>query len=557
MTEENPEKPPRTRRPQRTRTQKPRRPRWEAPPVDLPPVKKEIIINVGEAETRIAIQEDGKLVELFYERPEDTKLAGSIYKGIVTSVFPGMQAAFVELGEARTGFLHGSDIGRFGDDDFDSESEDEGEPPHDLVKKGKRTAIESVVKKDQVLLVQVVKEPLGTKGARLTTNVSLPGRFVVLVPDDTHVRVSKRIQNWAERRRLKTVLEPLRPEGCGLIARTESEGATEKDFKSDIKDLLKTWKQIRKDADKKRAPACLYRELDITGSMMRDIFSDEVVRLVVDDKKLYKEIVGYCRKVAPELKERIEHYDGEVPIFDLYNVEAEIEKMMERKVWFKRGSFLVIDQTEAMVTIDVNTGRYVGKTSQEDTILRANLQAAQEVARQVRLRDIGGLIIVDFIDMMHHANRRRVYEEFKLAFARDKAKNSIAPISEYGLIEMTRQRIRPSITTALTSPCPTCEGTGRVLSTETLAAKLERWFTRARVATDVRRFLLVLHPHQAEYLQEEKEVRLKRLRKIAKREIILETDQLLAPDKYRIFSAEDGVELTDAFNPRATKSGNA
>ncbi|MBI3871609.1 MAG: Rne/Rng family ribonuclease, partial [candidate division Zixibacteria bacterium] len=409
------------------------------------------------------------------------------------------------------------------------------------------------VKKDQVLLVQVVKEPLGSKGARVTTNVSLPGRFVVLVPDDSHVRASKRIQNWAERRRLKALLEPLRPEGCGLIARTEAEGGEEKDFKNDIKELLKAWKQVRKDSEKRSAPACLYRELDITGSMMRDIFSEQVVRLVVDDKGLYKEMVSYCKKVAPELADRIERYEGEVPIFDLYNIESEIEKMMERKVWFKRGSFLVIDQTEAMVTIDVNTGRYVGKINQEDTILRANLQAAQEVARQVRLRDIGGLIIVDFIDMMHFSNRRRVYEEFKAAFARDKAKNSIAPISEYGLIEMTRQRIRPSITTALTAPCPTCEGTGRVLSPETLSAKLERWFERAQVATDVRKFLLVVHPRQAEHLQEDKEARLKRIRKLCKRDIVLETDQLLAPDRYRIFSADDGVELTDAFNPRSTK----
>jgi len=222
--------------------------------------------------------------------------------------------------------------------------------------------------------------------------------------------------------------------------------------------------------------------------MLRDIFTDEVVRLAVDDKKLYKEVVSFCKDIAPELKDRVEYYKGEVPIFDLFGIEAEIEKMLERKVWFKRGCFLVIDQTEAMVTIDVNTGRYVGKTSQEDTILRANLEAAHEVARQVRLRDIGGLIVIDFIDMMHHSNRRKVYEEFKMAFARDRAKNSIAPISEYGLIEMTRQRIRPAILLKLSDPCPTCEGTGRVLSAETVAAKIERWFIRAGLASDVRKF---------------------------------------------------------------------
>ncbi len=533
---------------------RPRRPHWE-PPVQLPPVKKEIIINVGDTETRIAVLEDGKLVELSYERPDDIKLAGNIYKGVVESVLPGMQAAFVHIGEERTAFLHSSDIGKMGDDEYESDLDDEAETKRELIKKERHTAIEDVVKKNQVILVQVIKEPLGAKGARITTNVSLPGRFVVLVPDDSHVRVSKRIANWAERKRLKTILEPLRPQGCGLIARTEAEGGNEKEFKNDIKQLLKTWKGIVKDFEKKTAPACIYRETDITGAMMRDIFSEDVERLIVDDKKLYKEMVSYCKQVAPELKDRIELYEGEVPTFDLYGIESEIEKMMERKVWFKRGSYLVIDQTEAMVTIDVNTGRFVGKTNQEDTILRANLQAAQEVARQVRLRDIGGLIIVDFIDMMHHSNRKRVYEEFKLAFARDRAKNSIAPISEFGLIEMTRQRIRPQFMLALTDPCPTCQGTGRVLSPDTVAAKLERWFDRARAATNIKRFRLVVHPTQAEYLLADKEAWLKRIKKSSKSDITVETDGLLGPDKYRIVSVDDGIDLTDAFHPRTTRQG--
>jgi ribonuclease G len=376
----------------------------------------------------------------------------------------------------------------------------------------------------------------------------------VLVPNDHHVRVSKRITNWAEKRRLKEVLEPLRPEGCGLIARTEAEDADARDFKKDIKELVKKWKQIKKNAEKMTAPACLYRELDITGSMLRDIFTEEVERLVIDDRKLYREAMSFAKRIAPELKDRVEYYKGEVPIFDLYDIEAEIEKMVERKVWFKRGSFLVIDQTEAMVTIDVNTGRYVGKKNQEDTILRANLQAASEVARQVRLRDIGGLIVIDFIDMMHHSNRRRVYEEFRKAFGRDRAKNSIATISDYGLIEMTRQRIRPSIMITLSDPCPTCDGTGRVLSPETVAAKIERWFMRAHVASDVRRFRLIVHPKQAEYFAQDKEERLKRIRKVSKCKIELETDKLLGPDKYRIFDADDDVEFTDMFNPRGPKS---
>jgi len=543
--------------PKKGRPHRPQRRHWEPPPEPLPPARKQILINVGEEETRIAILEDDKLVEMWYERPEDIKMAGNIYKGTVTSVFPGMQAAFVEIGEARTAFLHVSDIGRADEDEDEAEEvelEDETEQPSELVRKEYRANIQDVIKKDQVLMVQVIKEPFGGKGARLTTQVSMPGRMIVLVPDDDHVRVSKRITSWPEKRRLKEVLGPLRPEGCGLIARTEAEGAEAKDFKKDIKELVSKWKQIKKDAEKKTAPYCLHRELDITGSMLRDIFTEEVERLVIDDKGLYREAVSFARKVAPELKDRVEYYKGEVPIFDLYDIESEIEKMIERKVWFKRGSFLVIDQTEAMVTIDVNTGRYVGKKSQEDTILRANLQAAVEVARQVRLRDIGGLIVIDFIDMMHHSNRRRVYEEFRKAFGRDRAKNSIATISDYGLIEMTRQRVRPSIMITLSDPCPTCDGTGRVLSPETVAAKIERWFRRAHLASDVKKFRLVVNPKQADYLSEDKEQRLKRMCKVSKCRIELETDKLLGPDKYRIFSADDGVEFTEMFNPRGPKS---
>ncbi len=548
-------KKPQSRRPRTQRNQRSQRPRrrWEAPPEPLPPVKKEIMINVGEEETRIAILENERLVELWYERPENVKLAGNIYKGIVTSVFPGMQAAFVEIGEARTAFLHVSDIGRADFEDEEVELVDDESGLSEVLRKDKKTNIQDIIKKDQVLLVQVIKEPLGTKGARLTTEVSIPGRMCVLVPNDHHIRVSKRITNWGEKRRLKEILEPLRPEGCGLIARTEAEDADAKDFKKDIKDLVKKWSRLKRDAEKNAAPYCVHRELDLTGSMMRDIFTEEVERLVIDDRGLYKDAVSYAKRVAPELKDRIEQYKGDVPIYDLYGIEAEIEKMMERKVWFKRGSFLVIDQTEAMVTIDVNTGRYVGKTNQEDTILRANLYAAAEVARQIRLRDIGGLIVIDFIDMMHHSNRRRVYEEFRRAFARDRAKNSIATISEYGLIEMTRQRVRPSILLTLSNPCPTCDGTGRVLSPETVAAKIERWFMRAKVASDIKKYHLVVHPMVGDHLTEENEARLKRIRKLGRCKISMETDKLLDPDKYRILSAEDEVELTEMFDPRGVR----
>jgi len=519
----------------------------------IPKLQKQIIINVTEHEQRIAIIEKGKLVELWYQRPDDVKLVGGIYKGIVTSVFPGMQAAFVEIGEARTAFLHSSDIGRLPEGEgYDADYVDE-ESITDLVKKQRRANIQDVLHKNQEALVQVIKEPLGTKGARLTTQISLPGRFVVLVPDDHSVRISRRIHNWAEKRRLKKILSALRPEGFGLIARTESEGKSERDFKSDVKKLVKTWKKISKDAEKKEAPALVHQELDITGSLMRDVFSDDVERLIVDDRKVYRSIQSYLKSVDPGLRSKVERYDGDVPIFDLYAVEPELEKLFERKVWLRKGSFLVIDQTEAMFTIDVNTGRYVGKKSQEDTILKANLEAAQEVARQIRLRDMGGLIVVDFIDMMHFDNRRRVYEEFKEAFRLDRAKHSISPISDFGLIEMTRQRIRPSLTQSLSDPCPICNGRGRVLSKDTLGLKLERWFARAKIAAGIKKFRLVVHPTFAEYMTDPKEKRLESLAKSLRLKIDLDTSETLAPDKYQVFSVDDGVELTEMFALRSGK----
>jgi ribonuclease G len=355
---------------------------------------------------------------------------------------------------------------------------------------------------------------------------------------------------------LKKILSELRPEGFGLIARTESEEKSPRDFKNDVRRLERTWKQISKNAEKKDAPALLHQELDITGSLMRDVFSEDIERLVVDDRKMYRSILSYLKEVDPALRSKIERYGGDVPIFDVYGIEAEIEKLFEHKIWLKRGSFLVIDQTEAMVTIDVNTGRFVGKKSQEETILHANLEAAREVARQIRLRDIGGLIIIDFIDMMHFANRRRVYEEFKDAFRHDRAKHSISPISEFGLIEMTRQRVRPSLTQSLSDPCPICHGRGRVLSKETLGLKLERWFARARIATDIRSFRLVTHSGFAEYLTDPKEKRLEKIAKSQKVKIELDGRENLAPDKYQIFSTIDGVELTEMFAPRPGAAPN-
>jgi len=487
-------------------------------------MKKEILINSTEYEKRVAIIEDDRLMELQVERPDSDRMVGDIYKGIVRTVLPGMQAAFVDIGLPRAAYLHSSDIGKDYGRDYDSDDLDEEEAPAEIIRKTRRQAIERVLKKNQTILVQVIKEPISTKGPRIATEISIPGRFMVLVPDDDHVRVSKRISNWAEKRRLKKILSPLRPEGFGLIIRTEAEGKQEKDFKADIKRLLKLWAKLKKKADNSPAPAMIHKEAEMIVSMIRDIFTDDVQRVLVDDKEDYKKVISYARQVAPDLKNRVELYKGEQPLFDLYNLEPEIEKMLDRKVWIKKGAYLIIEQTEAMITIDVNTGRYVGSKNQEDTIFQTNREAAREIARQIRLRDIGGLLIFDFIDMYNRENRRRLYDEFNNFLKHDRAKRAINPVTEFGLMEMTRERVRPSHLHALSELCPLCSGRGRVLSKDTMATKIERWFRRARADRTHRKFHLVINPLLAASMSDNGVNRIDRLMKTHKFQVNLVRD---------------------------------
>lgn len=516
---------------------------------------QQIIVNADLHETRIAIMEDGKLVELLVERPDEEKNVGAIYKGKVVAVLPGMQAAFVELGLERTAFLHISDVGfdssassRY---DFDLiEDEDQGDGP-ELIRKTRRSPIESLIKKDQDILVQVIKEPLGQKGARVATSLSFPGRFLVLVPNENHVRVSRKITNWTERRRLRKILFDNKPDGFGVIIRTEAEHQSEKILKKDLIRLVKIWSRISRKYDRSKAPTLLHKEMGITSSIIRDIFSEDTSKLVVDSKESYKRIMSYVKGVAPRLKDRLEFYRGAVPIFDVYNIEQEIDKMLDRKVWIKKGAYLVIDQTEAMVTIDVNTGRFVGSKDQEHTILRVNLEAAREIARQIRLRDIGGLIVIDFIDMYNRDNRRKLLEEFRGHFKNDRSKNAITPVSDFGLIEMTRERSRRSLLQTFSIPCPACQGFGRIYSPETIVMRIERWFARAKAGAKYRKFDLKVHPTVAEILDGGNSRKLKDIRRKYRYKIELISDDSLFPEKYRIISHDEKMDITEMFKTKA------
>ena len=508
-------------------------------------MKKEILINSTDYEKRVAIVEDDRLVEFMVERPDTERMVGDIYKGIVKTVLPGMQAAFVDIGMERAAYLHASDVGKDYGRDYDSE--DEEEAPAEIVRKGRRVAIEKVLKRNQEVLVQIIKEPISTKGPRIATEISIPGRYLVLVPDDDHIRVSKRVSNWPERKRLRKVAEPLRPEGFGLIIRTEAEGKEEADLRADVKRLLKLWSKLKKKADTSPAPSLIHKEAEMIVGMIRDVFTDDVEHVMIDNREDYKMIVSYARQVAPHLKSRVELYKGEKPLFDLYDFEPEIEKMLERQVWIRKGAYLVIDQTEAMVTIDVNTGRFVGSKNQEATIFRVNIEAAREIARQIRLRDIGGLIVCDFIDMYSRDNRRKLYEEFQRCFKSDRAKRAINPVTDFGLVELTRERVRPSHLQRLSDPCPHCEGKGRVLSKDTMATKIERWFKRARVGRKYRSYHLVVNPDLAEAITNNGTNRIARVMKIHNFTINVIRDTTVPLQIYKVYNAETNEDITATY----------
>lgn len=511
-------------------------------------MKTEIIINVASHESRIAILEDGRLVEILVERSENERTVGDIYKGTVTAVLPGMQAAFVDMGMEKSGFLHASDMPGSPGSMVEPDDELLEEMDFRTDRRGNPIIpIEELIRKGQEIVVQIKKEPISTKGPRVTADPSLPGRFMVLVPDGDKVGVSRKITNWAEKRRLKDLGRQIKPDGFGLIVRTEAEGKGDRELSRDLKRLIGTWERIQKQAGKTAAPALLHKEMGMTSSLIRDLFTDDVDRLVVDSKHEYKKIIAYLKGTSPHLRERVVCHRDRVPVFDAFGVEEEIEKCSERRVWLKGGGYLVFDHTEALVAIDVNSGRYVGRSNQEETVLKINLEAAREIARQLRLRDIGGLIIIDYIDMLPAANRKKVEEEFRQAIRRDRSRPRISDISEFGLMEMTRQRVRPSLLFTFSESCPTCKGTGRVVSRETTLARIERWLKRSRAASIERRLTVRVHPTVGEYILENRNERLKRVRRSTRVWLNVEMDPDLPLDAYRIYSRKRNVDITDKF----------
>lgn len=499
-------------------------------------MKQSIVINADSYETRIAILEDGELAELLVERAEQRRHVGDIYKGRVNAVLPGMQAAFVDLGLPKTGFLHASDLAEsLGDLEDISDLEENGDRRR---RRAHVPKIEDHLKKGQEILVQITKESIGTKGPRVTQQVSLPGRFCVLMPGVDHVGVSRRIEDRGERQRIKAIISDLKPKSVGLIARTAGEGKGDPDFAADVKHLTKTWSKVDRKASSVKAPSLVHRELEMTASLIRDLFTEDVEEVVIDDKESFAETQAYLKAVSPELRDRVKLYRGRDPIFDAYEIEAQIEKTFERKVWLKKGGYICIDHAEALVAIDVNTGRFTGKKNQEETIFRTNMEAAHEVPRQLRLRDIGGIIVVDFIDMEIESNKRAVIDELRKELRKDRARTKAFAVSELGLVEMTRQRERSSLLHYYTEDCSHCGGLGKVPSPETMLVKLERAMRRvAAIGTD-KRITLRVSPEVALFFVEQEARRFAELEKRFRIQVDLKDDPQLKRGEMRVLTTK-------------------
>jgi ribonuclease G len=520
-------------------------------------MKREILMSTTSEETRVAILEDDLLVELLVERPDSSRIVGDIYLGKVEAVLPGIQAAFVDIGTEKAAFLHVSDVAREDETGEETPEPVEEEPAEaaeaESGEGGRRRtkrypAIQELLQKGQDILVQVSKEPISTKGPRVTAHISLPGRFLVYMPQSDHVGVSRKIEDREERARLRALAREILPENSGgIIVRTVGEELTRETFQRELKSLLSTWKQIQRRSSRARAPAVIHREANLTKGIIRDLFSVKVDSLMIDSQAVYDEVRQYLDSVDPSLIERVHLYQDPLPLFDAYEIESEIQEAFQRRVSLASGGYIIIEPTEALVSIDVNTGRYTGKKDPEKTILRTNIDAAKEIARQLRLRDVGGIIVCDFIDMESKQNRERVLQELRTHLGRDRARTKAFQVSELGLIEMTRQRVRPSLYHSQTEACPTCGGTGRIFTPETVVRRIERAIRRLSTDTRDRMLMVRVHPEIALYVLEDEPGLLRRLEKDAKLQLTLRDDPLMQPDEFRLLSGSGHQDVTQRY----------
>jgi ribonuclease G len=462
-------------------------------------MKREILISMDANETQVAILEEGRLEEYYIERSDESRMFGNIYKGKVKTVIPGMGAAFVDLGTKKDGFLYVADAMKSPldlDAEFD-EAEHAREHQRERVK-----SIDQVLKIGQEVIVQIVKEPIGNKGPRLTTHFSIPARYLVMMPGDEKIGVSRRIEERKERERIRQIFrqELDFPKGVGFIVRTAAEGKSEREFQRDIRYLTRLWKRIHGSISHGKAPCIIHQELTLVERIIRDHFNEDTDKIVVDHQEVFKKLQKFLGIYLPNQTLEVNLHREHMPLFEKYNIEKAIERTFQKNVYLKSGGHIVIEQTEGLVAIDVNTGKFTGHRNLEETVFKNNMEAALEVARQLRLRDVGGIIIIDFIDMERHEHRKTLFRTFSEAVRKDRAKTNILKISELGLVEMTRQRIRPSLESAVYNTCPYCEGKGTVKSATTMAIQTIKELRKAIGLTNGRTVNVYVHPKVSERL---------------------------------------------------------
>ena len=522
-----------------------------------------ILVESDPHQTRVAVLENDRLTEIFVERRRNRGLVGNVYKGRVTRVLPGMQAAFVDIGLERDAFLYVSDVDsrletEMGADQqaTDEQATDEqamgdeavseetvGETPRDAAARdapvedpgdAERRSIDDLLKQGQEIIVQVVKDPLPNKGARITTHVTLPGRYLVLLPTVRHFGVSRRIEDPEERDRLVALMREIAPLSAGLIVRTVAEDRGEGEFEADLAYLLGLWTRLEERAAKVSASTLLHQDLDVALRTIRDLLGPSISIVWVDGEETYERIVDFLDQVQPGLVRKVKLFELEAGLFERFGIEEQIEAALKTKVWLKSGGYIVINPTEALVAIDVNTGRYVGERNLEDTVLQTNLEAVEEIVRQIRLRDLGGILVVDLIDMVEEDHRQQVFEALENELRKDRARTKVLSISEFGLVEITRKRSRANLERLLTQPCPYCEGRGRIKSLSTICLNLRRDLLRSRRPLDEGEVLLRVHPEVAQALQQEERAILDELERSLSTHILLQSDASLHHERFDI-----------------------
>ncbi len=477
-------------------------------------MKKEIVIDMSEIEIRAALIEEGKVVEFFFERATESRLAGNIFKGVVENVLPGIQSAFINTGFDKNAFIFIGDVL--------------------FAEKNKPKRIEEVFKPGQEVVVQVAKEPMGTKGARVTTKITLPGRYVVVMPGMSMLGVSHRVSSAEERDRLKKLVDRLKPPDMGVIVRTVAEGKKMEEIKEDIETLLRLWKRIQKKAEIIASPAVLYEEASLLYTLVRDVMDDNVTKVWINSYFGFQKLKDFIDSVIPRLGDRVALFSSRENIFEHFGLNREIEKALSRKVWLKSGGYLVFDRTEAMTVIDVNTGKYVGKKNLQETILKTNLEAAQEIARQVRLRDLGGIILIDFIDMGRKDHKKELVRTLQNALACDRTRCTVIEMSELGLVEMTRKRVRKNLDTFLREPCQCCGGEGKTLSIETVAVQFLRKVEEICRHSSASTIGFTVGEELAAFLERTGKTYLDNLQRVYSKNILWSVSRSLTPRRYSI-----------------------